>query len=78
MRSFKPRRAPHKTPDRKAMPATIQIKPKNPNSRWVALDINNKIISEGNKPETVEAKAKKITDVFFLMFVPKEGVRYFF
>lgn len=60
------------------MNAIIQIRPKNANSRWVALDINNKIISEGIKPETVRAKAEKISDVFFLVFVPKPGAKYIF
>lgn len=55
------------------MEATIQIKPRNPNSRWVALDINNKIISEGLKPEDVQTAAKKTHSVFFLMYVPKKN-----
>ncbi len=58
------------------MQATIQIRPKNPSSKWVALDINNKIVAEGAKPEAVSEKAKKVTDVFFLVFIPKKGVNY--
>lgn len=58
------------------MKNVISIKPKSTHSRWVALDINNKIISEGLKPESVQAKAKKKTDVFFLLFVPKVGEKY--
>jgi len=56
----------------------VQIITKDPKSRWVALDINNNVISEGETPESVEEKAKKIEEVFFLMFVPQDGVRYFF
>lgn len=60
------------------MEATIQIQPKNPDTTWVALDIKNNIIAEGTSPEVVEEAAKKESDVYFLMFVPKEGVTYFF
>lgn len=60
------------------MNSTIKLKPKSIHTRWVALDINNKIIAEGVKPETVREKAEKITDVFFLMYVPKEGEKYIF
>ena len=60
------------------METTVQIITKDPKSRWVALDINNNVISEGETAEKVEESAKIITEVFFLMFVPKDGVRYFF
>lgn len=59
------------------MEETIQIKPKNSESRWVALDVNNNIISEGVQPEKVREDAKKISDVYFLLFIPEKGVTYF-
>lgn len=59
------------------MEATIQIKPKNPNTTWVALDINNKIVCEGIDPEFVRSEAKKKRDVFFLMYIPKKNTTYF-
>jgi hypothetical protein len=67
-----------KRPKSKPMEETILIETKNPASRWVAVDINNKVISEGETAEAVEESAKKITEVFFLMFVPQDGVRYIF
>jgi len=57
--------------------ATIQIKPKNPLTTWVALDIDNKIICEGTKPELVQREAKKKTNVFFMMYIPKKNTTYF-
>jgi hypothetical protein len=57
---------------------TITITPKNPESRWVTLDEDNNILSEGKTPgEAIEA-AKKIGRSFILMFVPLEGNTYIF
>jgi len=55
----------------------IELKPKNPHSRWVALDARNQIIAEGKNPEAVERKAIQLTDVYFLMYLPKKGLIYF-
>ena len=57
--------------------AKVKIRPKNPASRWVALDVNNKIIGEGRTPDDAKREAKKIAEVFFLMHVPEKGVTYF-
>ena len=57
---------------------TITITPKNPDSRWVTLDDDNKIISEGKTPgETIEL-AKKTGKTYKLMFVPEQGNTYIF
>jgi hypothetical protein len=57
---------------------TITITPKNPDSRWVTLDEDNNIISEGKTPgEAIEA-AKKTDKAFTVMFVPLEGNTYIF
>ena len=57
---------------------TLTVSPSSPDSRWIALDESDNLISEGKTPEEASALAKKITDVFFLMFVPKQGVSYIF
>jgi|KBSMisStaDraftv2_1062788.scaffolds.fasta_scaffold3276522_1 hypothetical protein len=57
---------------------TITITPKNPEAKWVAIDQSNKIISEGQNPNEVIDAAKKITDNFTIMFVPKKGNTYIF
>jgi hypothetical protein len=57
---------------------TITITPKNPESRWVALDENDNIISEGKTPEEVIKEAKKKSADYFLMFIPEEGNTYIF
>jgi len=58
----------------------IKIVPKLKTSRWVAIDVNNDIISEGITPEAVRDEAKKLSndDYFFLLWIPEEGVNYFF
>ena len=50
----------------------IHVVPKNANSRWVALDINNNTISEGLTPNETLASAKllKQDEDLFLMFIP--------
>lgn len=58
------------------IPTTIS--PTNPNSRWVALDNNDKIISEGETPITVIEAAEKKTADYIIMYVPKEGTTYIF
>jgi hypothetical protein len=57
---------------------TITIKPKNPDSRWITVDENGKMISEGQTPQEAIAIAKKISDSFSVIFVPKEGSTYIF
>lgn len=57
---------------------TITIKPKNPDSNWVTVDEQGKMISEGKTPADAIEGAKKITDNFSLIFVPKEGESYIF
>jgi len=57
---------------------TMTITPKNPDTKWVALDANDNIISEGKTPEEVVDKAKNVSGEFFLMFVPQEGTTYIF
>ena len=57
---------------------TLTIKPQSPDTRWVALDENNNIISEGKTPVEAIEKAKKATDNYTLVFVPEEGNTCFF
>ncbi len=57
---------------------TITITPKNPESRWVTLDEDNNIISEGKTPEEAIDLANEKGKTFTLMFVPLEGNTYIF
>ena len=57
---------------------TIAIKPKNPDTQWVTLDESNNIISEGKTPDEAIELAKKKTDNFTVLFVPKKGSTYIF
>jgi hypothetical protein len=57
---------------------TMTICPQSADSRWVALDTNDVIISEGKTPVEVSEKAKEKTDNFMLMFVPVKGASYIF
>jgi hypothetical protein len=57
---------------------TITISPKNPESNWITVDDNGKTISEGETPNETIERAKKISDNFSLIFVPKEGKTYIF
>ncbi len=58
---------------------TIVIeKPKSPDSRWITVDENGKLISEGKTPEEAIKIAKQKTDNFTVLFVPKEGSTYIF
>ena len=54
------------------------VSPKSPHTRWVALDKNDKIISEGKTPSEAIEEAKKVTEDYTLVFVPIEGKTYFF
>lgn len=56
----------------------ITIRPKSPRTRWVALGVNNEILVEGIKPQTVHKKAEKLGVIYFLMWVPRPNVTYFF
>ena len=57
---------------------TVVVSPKSPDTRWVTLDENYKIISEGKTPDEAVDEAKKTTQDYTLMFVPVEGHTYFF
>lgn len=57
---------------------TITISPNDSKTKWVALDLNNKIIAEGEDPNVVIDSAKKVTDNFTIMFVPIKGNTYIF
>ena len=57
---------------------TVTITPKNPDTRWVALDEHNNIISEGKTPDEAIEKAKKTDKSYTLMFVPLKGNAYIF
>lgn len=56
----------------------ITVSPKSPDSRWVALDSNDKIIAEGKTPEFVVKEAEKRSDNFIIMYIPIEGNTYIF
>jgi Family of unknown function (DUF5678) len=58
--------------------STMVASPQNPESRWVAVDSNNNIISEGKTTTEVFAEAKKIAESFFLTFVPLKDTTYIF
>jgi hypothetical protein len=53
-------------------------KPKSPDSRWITIDNEGNLISEGKTPEEAINKAKKITEDFNVLFVPMEGSTYIF
>lgn len=57
----------------------ITISTKNPESRWAAIDINNKVLCEGMDIEQVveEAKLIDIKD-YFLMWIPLPDTNYYF
>ena len=57
---------------------TITITPKIPDSRWVTLDEDNNIISEGKTADEALEIANKSGKPFTLMFVPLEGNTYIF
>jgi len=61
----------------RAKTRNIIVRPKNPNMRWVAVDNNFKIVSEGRTLQSAANKASKVAEKFSLMFVPKEGVTYY-
>lgn len=50
----------------------IEIKPKNPRSRWVAVSLDKKteILAEGIKLVTVVKKAEKTGRVFVMQWIP--------
>ena len=56
----------------------LAITPKNPKTKWVALDSNDKIISEGETPVIVANDARKLTDDFSIMFIPTPGHTYIY
>ena len=56
----------------------LTITPHNPKTRWVALDNNDKIISEGETPVIVSEDARKKTNDFSIMFIPTAGNTYIF
>jgi hypothetical protein len=58
--------------------STISIEIKNPESNWVALDLNNpsKVLYEAVTPEEVVEDAIKKGYDYTLSFVPKENENY--
>ena len=54
----------------------LKIETKSDDSRWAALDFNNKLIAEGKTPEEAIEKAEKITDKYALMFIPEKNITY--
>jgi hypothetical protein len=54
------------------------VAPKNPDARWIALDNNDSVISEGKTPAETIKEAEKITQDYALMFVPIEGNSCFY
>ncbi len=59
---------------------TITIEPKNPKSKWAALEMDNpnNIISEGIKPKSVFNEAEKSGKKFTMIFVPDPNTKYIF
>lgn len=57
---------------------TMAVSTKSPDSRWVALDTRDKVISEGINPTDVISEAEKVSSNFSLMFVPAKGNTYIF
>jgi len=57
---------------------TLFVTPQNPESRWVALDVHDKIISEGETPDEVQKKAMEIAEKFFLLYIPIKDNNYVF
>jgi hypothetical protein len=60
------------------MPTIIEIKPKSPRTRWVALSLDKKaeIISEGVKPEVVIRKANSTGKKYIVQFIPNPNSTY--
>lgn len=48
----------------------------NPESKWVALDFDHNLISEGMSPKEVSDKAKIITENFITKFIGDPNLRY--
>lgn len=51
----------------------VEIKPNDSNSRWVALDMKNKIVAEDKDADNLIKKANQTGKVYSIMYVPKEG-----
>ena len=62
---------------KRPMDTTLEI-PEKFISTWAALDINNNIICEYEDAAKTIEEARKVTDEFFLMFVPPKDVAYIF
>lgn len=45
-------------------------------TRWIALDYNNKKIAESSTPEGAINLAEQITKEYSLVFVPEKGATY--
>lgn len=56
----------------------IKVSPKNPDSNWVTVDENGRLISEGKTPEEAIKIAKEKIDNFTVLFVPRQGNAYIF
>ena len=57
------------------MTAAVQIKPKNPRSRYVALAAHDKrhIVAEGRTIKSVMRKANESGKAFSMMYLPPKG-----
>jgi hypothetical protein len=56
----------------------FMITPSDPNSNWITIDENGKLLTEGRTPnDAIEAALKKTKD-FTVIYVPKEGNTYIF
>lgn len=64
--------------EKETTPAAMSVCPKSEDSRWVALNDKNAIISEGKTPVEARDLAQKISEKFSLMFVPIKGATYIF
>ena len=62
----------------KSLESIPEIKPKNPENRWVTINNKRKVVSEGKTPDEALEKSKSVKGINFLMYVPIEEVAYVF
>ena len=58
----------------------IRIKVKSPDSRFAALDVNNKykVLVEGKDAVVVATEARKLNIPFSMMFIPEKNKRHIY